>query len=99
MEIQSIQEMLITNLGSLHQHNAKNAQKSKRLSPNERKYADKWKDTKFEIDTLFILLMLDFPFNNLAIVNLGGFLSAWLTLLHQPTVLHDKRQFFCIPSS
>ena len=61
--------MFITNSRSLHQYDAKNAQKSKRLSPNGHKYADKWKDTKFEIDTLFVLLMRNFNFNSSAIVN------------------------------
>ena len=47
--------MFITNSCSLYQYDAKNAQKSKRLSPNERKYADNLKVTKFGIDTLFNL--------------------------------------------
>ena len=38
--------------------------------------------------------MHDFPFNYLANVNLGGFLSARLTLLHPPTVLTMKGGFF-----
>ena len=76
--------MYITNSGLLYQHDAKNPQKSKWLSPNERKYADEWKDTKFEIETLFLLLMLDFPINSSAIVNLGGFfLRDWLYCIHQ----------------
>ena len=41
MEIKSIQVMYITYLSSFYQHNEKNAQKSKRLFPNGRKYADK----------------------------------------------------------
>ena len=45
--------MFITNLCSFYQHNAKNAQKSKSLSPIERKYANEGKATKFGIDTLF----------------------------------------------
>ena len=61
--------MNITNLSSFHQHSAKNAQKSKRLSPDERKYADLWKVTEFGIDMLFLLLILDFTFNSSAIVN------------------------------
>ena len=81
--------MYITNSCSLYQYDAKNAQKSKRLSPNERKYADEWKDTKFEIDTLFILLMHNFPFNSSAMVDLGGFFSVWLPLLHPPNALHN----------
>ena len=42
--------------------------------------------------------MHDFPFNYLANVNLSGFLSARLTLLHPPTVLTMKGVFFfCVP--
>ena len=38
-----IQAIYITNLCSFYQHNVKNAQKRKWLSPNERKYAVKSK--------------------------------------------------------
>ena len=54
----------------------KNAQKSKKLSPNERKYANEWKVTKFGINTLFLLFMLNFTFNSSTVVNIHGFLSA-----------------------
>ena len=61
--------MYIINSCPLYQHDAKNVQQSERLSPNERKYDDKWKDTKFGIDMLFLLLMPNFFFNSSAIVN------------------------------
>ena len=64
MEIKSIQAMYITYLSSFYQQNAKNAQKSKRPSPDGRKYANKWKVTKFGIATLFLLLILNFTFNS-----------------------------------
>ena len=68
--------MFITNLCLFYQHNAKNSQKRKWLSPNERKYADVSKVNKFGIDTLFLLFMLNFTFDSSIAVNVRGFLSA-----------------------
>ena len=45
--------MHITNLSSFYQHNAKNAPKSKRLSPNEHNYSHYKKVTKAGVDMLF----------------------------------------------
>ena len=89
--------MYITNLCLSYQHNAKNAKKRKRLSPNERKYVNYWIVTKFGIDTLFFLLTFNITFLSKALVNLRVLLSACLTLLHQLTALHDKWQIFLHP--